>query len=70
MSDKLKNIAFYLKSVRVKAGLSQGQLADKCGFNKNTISRTERALRWPGTELVISWLDACGVNYLDVFRRY
>lgn len=42
-----------LKSLRVNAGLTQKQLADKLGVSKNAVSYYEKSLRYPSSDILI-----------------
>ena len=42
-----------LKEVRIKAGLTQKQLADKLWLSKATVSYYEQSLRYPSPEMLI-----------------
>ncbi len=42
-----------LKNLRVNAGLTQKQLADKLGISKNAVSYYEKSLRCPSSDILI-----------------
>lgn len=42
-----------LKSLRINAGLTQKQLADKLGVSKNAVSYYEKSLRCPSSDILI-----------------
>ncbi len=42
-----------LKELRIKAGLTQKQLADKLWLSKATVSYYEQSLRYPSPEMLI-----------------
>lgn len=42
-----------LKSLRVSAGLTQKQLAEKLGISKNAVSYYEKSLRCPSSDILI-----------------
>ena len=41
MKDRLKNIGISIKSERLRRGLSQEELAEKCDISRNSISLIE-----------------------------
>ena len=41
MSEKLKNLGLNIKSERIRKGLSQEELAEKCDISRNSISLIE-----------------------------
>ena len=55
-----------LKELRLKAELSQQQLADKIGISKSSINMYERGEREPGIETLEAFADFFNVdmNYL------
>ena len=52
---------------RAKARLSQGQLAERAGVSRPTISRLERATSDVGIEVVQRIADALGTTVADLF---
>lgn len=52
---------------RARAHLSQGQLADRAGVSRPTISRIERAIGDVGVDVVQRIADALGVAVADLF---
>lgn len=51
-----------LHRLRKRAGLSQSELAEKIGTHRVTISAVERGVRRIDTDLLESWLRACGAH--------
>lgn len=49
-----------LKAMRVQAGLTQGDLADRLGLAQTTVSSYEVGRRFPTTDLVDRWAEECG----------
>lgn len=41
MKDRLKNIGINIKSERLRRGLSQEELAEKCDISRNSVSLIE-----------------------------
>ena len=41
MKDRLKNIGINIKSERLKRGISQEELAEKCDISRNSVSLIE-----------------------------
>ena len=51
-----------LRELREQAGLTQQQLADKCGVKWEAVSRWERGTREPGWSNVVALAEALGVE--------
>jgi transcriptional regulator with XRE-family HTH domain len=51
-----------LRALRLRAGLSGGQLAERIGTSQSRVSRTETARYRPGLEMVRQWLDVTGAD--------
>jgi transcriptional regulator with XRE-family HTH domain len=62
------NIGKRLKSIRLQAGLSQRELAEKVGISAQTISKYERGLDTPGSADLIRLAKAFGVRVEYFFR--
>lgn len=43
-----------IRALRLNAGLTQQQLANKLGITKSTVSYYEQAVRFPSTDVIIS----------------
>jgi DNA-binding XRE family transcriptional regulator len=56
-----------LAALRLRAGLSQAQLAEKIGSSQPHIARIERGQNDPSTDLVVRIARALGVSTADVF---
>jgi transcriptional regulator with XRE-family HTH domain len=54
--------------LRLKADLTQAQLAEKADVSNDTISRIERGLRSPSFEVLESLSSALGVEVRDLFN--
>ncbi len=63
----MPNIAGKLKELRLQAGLTQGQLADKLGVDQATISTVELGRRNPSLPLLDKWLEffQVQINIID-----
>ncbi len=62
------NIGKRLKSIRLQAGLSQRDLAEKVGISARAISKYERGLDSPGSAVLIRLAKAFGVR-VEYFLR-
>jgi transcriptional regulator with XRE-family HTH domain len=62
------NIGKRLKSIRLQAGLSQRDLAEKVGISARAISKYERGLDTPGSAVLIRLAKAFGVR-VEYFLR-
>lgn len=51
-----------LRDARLRAGLTQGQLARRAGTTQSAISRWERGGSTPGFETLARLVDACGLR--------
>lgn len=63
-----EEIASVLKDARIRAGLSQAEVGRRLGW-KGTgqhVSKIERGLHTPRTDLFFRWLTACKVGHLEV----
>lgn len=61
-----------LKALRVSAGLTQSQLAEKLGnggYTKQVVSAVENGGRNIGINLLADWADACGYDVAVTFER-
>ena len=62
-AEELKRlIGSRIALVRKAAGLSQTELGEKIGANKQTVSRWERGLRAPDGEYLRAITDICGCS--------
>ena len=63
MNNKQQNIfSARLKDLRLQCDLTQLELADKIGVNKQTISQYERGVREPGFSRLEALCDYFGVS--------
>ncbi len=60
--DKADMFAQQLKALRVAAGWTQQELADKAGLNQAAISHLESSRNKPSWDAVIALADALGVD--------
>lgn len=68
MQYMINDLPFELRKLRKKCKLSQRKLADKIGYETNSISRIETGYSLPGYEALIRWFDVCGATDEDVLR--
>ena len=64
-----------LRSIRVKKGLSQHQLAKKIGISQNTLSEYETNVRYPSLDKVYNMANALNIPIVCLIdaescRRY
>lgn len=57
-----------IRQVRIKAGLSQSQLAEKIGVKQKDISRWETGARKPKLETLQKIANACNANIIDLVK--
>lgn len=50
------------RAVRIKAGLSQVQLAKLCECSQSNIAQIETGTRKASAQMKAKWADACGVD--------
>ncbi len=62
MKDRLKNIGISIKSERLRRGISQGELAEKCDISRNSVSLIETGKINPTIIRVIDIADALGIS--------
>ena len=58
-----------VKSLRIKHGLTQEELADRCELSKGFISQLERDLTSPSIATLMDILECLGTNIHDFFRE-
>lgn len=65
-AQALKTFSARLKSMRVRRGLTQSELASLVGVSKNAISDFETGRYFPRFEIIISLASEldCGLNFL------
>ncbi|MCM1072719.1 MAG: helix-turn-helix domain-containing protein [Bacteroides sp.] len=68
MKDRLKNIGINIKSERLRRGISQEELAEKCDISRNSVSLIETGKINPTIIRVIDIADALGVNIDDLVK--
>lgn len=56
-----------LKMARIEAGLTQKELAEKCGINCSTISRAEHAMKKPSGYNIIQICKVLGKTLDELF---
>jgi transcriptional regulator with XRE-family HTH domain len=60
-----------LKKLRLAAGFTQEQLADKLGnggYDKSVVAAIENNRRSVGIKLLSTWAEACGYEMEVIFR--
>ncbi len=62
MKDRLKNIGISIKSERLRRGISQEELAEKCDISRNSVSLIETGKINPTIIRVIDIADALGIS--------
>jgi len=59
-----------LKDARVRAGLTQAQLAQRIGISRHFVVEVENGHRDPGYATMDKWVQALGANdSLDLFQQ-
>jgi transcriptional regulator with XRE-family HTH domain len=58
-----------LKKLRLDAGLTQVQLAQKMGLEQSQISKLERAVKFVDVWLFIDYVKACGFTPAYAIKR-
>jgi transcriptional regulator with XRE-family HTH domain len=62
-------LAFNLKRLRAKTGLSQEELAHRAGIDRTYVSSLERSVYAAGIDLVDRLAKELGVEAADLLRR-
>ena len=57
-----------LSALRLQAGLSQQQVAERMGVSQPQVARCEQGKHDPGTETIARWAEALGVSGAEVFQ--
>src|SRR6266496_135507 len=63
LADKVRS-ARLLREARLRAGLSQQELADASGKDRTVIARYEQAVVAPSIDTLVEMLRACGFDIL------
>lgn len=58
-----------VRSLRLKRGLSQEQLAERAGLHRTYVSSLERGHRNVGLDNILDLAKALGINPADLFRE-
>jgi len=66
--DMRKLVGRNVKDARLKAGLSQEQLAERSGFSQQYLSGLERGQRNPTVVTVFELAQALGVQPVDLLQ--
>lgn len=62
LKDRLKNIGISIKSERLRRGISQEELAEKCDISRNSVSLIETGKINPTIIRVIDIANVLGVS--------
>lgn len=62
MKDRLKNIGISIKSERLRRGMSQEELAERCDISRNSVSLIETGKINPTIIRVIDIADALDIS--------
>lgn len=60
----LLNIALAVRDARLALGLSQQELADRCGITQTQVSRIEKSLFEPRLQTLLALSGALGIQFL------
>ena len=63
---ELKKLGNKIKSVRIKKGFSQEELAYRCGFDRTYISMLERAKRNPTYWNLLKLADGLEISLIEI----
>ncbi|MDF0730191.1 helix-turn-helix transcriptional regulator [Pseudomonas entomophila] len=66
-SSSLINLAGRIKALRVARGLTQAELAERCGYEPLTVSRFERGTYSPGIDTLITIAKILDVPVQEFF---
>ncbi len=61
-------VAKNLRKLRGERGLSQEELADRAGLNRNYVGMIEREENAPTVDTLESLAEALGISVTDLFR--
>jgi putative transcriptional regulator len=64
LADRL---VIHLKDVRIAAGLTQGELAERTGVSRKTVNTVENGVYVPSTELALQLARALGCTVEALF---
>jgi transcriptional regulator with XRE-family HTH domain len=62
--------AALIREARTGAGLTQAELAERCGTKQSVVSRWERGVDVPRVDTLARILRACGLEADVAFRRH
>lgn len=63
----LKALGLRIKTLRQARGLTQAQLAERCGYEPLTVSRFERGTYAPGIDTLAAIAEVLGTSVQDFF---
>lgn len=67
--ERIMNIGIKIKALRLKAGLTQEELADRCELTKGYISQLENDLTSPSISTLGDMLTALGITFGEFFAE-
>ena len=68
-TSSLAALGLRIKALRVAKGLTQAELAERCGYEPLTISRFERGTYAPGIDTLEAIAQVLGVSFQDFFSK-
>lgn len=69
VNTRLKNIGINIKSERLRRGLSQEELAEKCDISRNSVSLIETGKINPTILRVIDIANVLGISVNDLVKE-
>lgn len=67
--SSLKALGVRIKTLRQARGLTQAQLAERCGYEPLTVSRFERGTYAPGIDTLTAIAEVLGTSVQDFFSE-
>lgn len=68
-SISLQALGTRIKALRQAKGLTQAQLAERCGYEPLTVSRFERGTYAPGIDTLAAIAEVLGITMQDFFSE-
>lgn len=68
MRDEIKKFSQRIRGIRLKKGMSQGDLADILGVHRTYISSMERGLRNPSLLTIKKFAQVFGIKMKDLLN--
>ena len=63
-------LQYALKTLRLRAGLSQVKLAKKLGVSKATICKSESTVSNPAWATILRYLEGCDASVVELFEEF